>query len=289
VAAGGDINGDGFADLVLGASVLGPTDSAGESFVLFGGNFTGDALLGADGDDILTAGGSVPPNLVGGLGNDLLVGDGLANALRGGAGQDVLVGDSGNDHLDGGSGFDIADFSGSYDGVTVTLGTELRQSISGGQGSDIITNVEGVIGSGHNDVIVGDGATNLIVGAAGNDTLDGGAGSDFVDGGTGVNFLKGGDGNDILRGGLGFTNDDFNTADYRSAGSFDGLAVNLGAIGLAEVDGPGGNADLLIKIDGIVEELYDVVALPGVRRPMALGFKTDEIRHMVLVGDEQKI
>ena len=32
---------------------------------------------------------------------------------------------------------------------------------------------------------------------------------------------------------------------------------------------------------GIVKELYDVVALPKATRPMALGFKTDEIRRML--------
>ena len=39
-----------------------------------------------------------------------------------------------------------------------------------------------------------------------------------------------------------------------------------------------------LRLDGMVEELYDVVALPGVRRPMALGFKTDEIRRVLNVG-----
>ncbi len=40
-----------------------------------------------------------------------------------------------------------------------------------------------------------------------------------------------------------------------------------------------------LRIEGIVEELYDVVALPGVRRPMALGFKSDEIRRVITVGE----
>ena len=35
------------------------------------------------------------------------------------------------------------------------------------------------------------------------------------------------------------------------------------------------------RIEGIIEELYDVVVLPGVVRPTALGFKTDEIRRYV--------
>jgi len=36
-----------------------------------------------------------------------------------------------------------------------------------------------------------------------------------------------------------------------------------------------------LVIEGVVEELYDVVALPGVIRPMALGFRSDEVRFTV--------
>ena len=38
-----------------------------------------------------------------------------------------------------------------------------------------------------------------------------------------------------------------------------------------------------LKIEGIVHELYDVVVLPGVQRPMALGLKTDEIRRLLTI------
>ena len=40
-----------------------------------------------------------------------------------------------------------------------------------------------------------------------------------------------------------------------------------------------------VRIEGIVIELYDVVILPNVIRPMALGFKSDEIRHVISVGE----
>ena len=36
-----------------------------------------------------------------------------------------------------------------------------------------------------------------------------------------------------------------------------------------------------LRIEGVVEELYDVAVLPGVVRPMALGFKSDEIRRTI--------
>jgi hypothetical protein len=38
-----------------------------------------------------------------------------------------------------------------------------------------------------------------------------------------------------------------------------------------------------MNIQGIVEELYDVTVLPGVVRPMALGFKSDEIRRVITI------
>jgi uncharacterized protein (TIGR03032 family) len=40
-----------------------------------------------------------------------------------------------------------------------------------------------------------------------------------------------------------------------------------------------------LRISGIVEELYDVVVMPGVIRPMALGFVNDEIRRMITVDE----
>ncbi|HLF95663.1 MAG TPA: TIGR03032 family protein [Methylococcaceae bacterium] len=40
-----------------------------------------------------------------------------------------------------------------------------------------------------------------------------------------------------------------------------------------------------LRMEGVVEELYDVVTLPGVRCPMALGFKTDEIRRVLSVEE----
>ncbi|MGQ0502419.1 MAG: TIGR03032 family protein [Panacagrimonas sp.] len=51
--------------------------------------------------------------------------------------------------------------------------------------------------------------------------------------------------------------------------------------GLQVVDLKTGDARHWLRIEGAVEEIYDVVVLPGVVRPKALGFKTDEIRHKV--------
>jgi uncharacterized protein (TIGR03032 family) len=39
-----------------------------------------------------------------------------------------------------------------------------------------------------------------------------------------------------------------------------------------------------LKLEGVVNELYDVAILPNVRRPMALGFKSDEIKRLITIG-----
>lgn len=38
-----------------------------------------------------------------------------------------------------------------------------------------------------------------------------------------------------------------------------------------------------LRFEGVVQELYDVAILPGTTRPMALGFKSDEIRRMLTI------
>ena len=71
--------------------------------------------------------------------------------------------------------------------------------------------------------------------------------------------------------------------------TFDGLALNdrLAKEGvepvchLAVINLNSGDVEHRLVIEGVVEELYDVVAIPGVLRPQALGFKSDEIRFAV--------
>lgn len=58
-----------------------------------------------------------------------------------------------------------------------------------------------------------------------------------------------------------------------------------GRCGVMVIDLRSGDVVHTLNIEGIISELYDVVPLPGVMRPMALGFKTEEIRRIVTVGD----
>jgi uncharacterized protein (TIGR03032 family) len=55
--------------------------------------------------------------------------------------------------------------------------------------------------------------------------------------------------------------------------------------GLMVIELKSGNIVHWLKIRGVVQELYDVVCLPGIRRPMALGLKTDEIRRVIMVEE----
>ena len=41
-----------------------------------------------------------------------------------------------------------------------------------------------------------------------------------------------------------------------------------------------------VRVEGMVRELYDVAVLPGVTRPMALGFKSDDIQQIVAIGED---
>jgi uncharacterized protein (TIGR03032 family) len=71
--------------------------------------------------------------------------------------------------------------------------------------------------------------------------------------------------------------------------TFSGLVLNeqlqerktLARCAIQVVDLRTGDVVHWLRIDGIVEELYDVIVLPGVHRPMAVGFKTDEIRRII--------
>jgi uncharacterized protein (TIGR03032 family) len=77
--------------------------------------------------------------------------------------------------------------------------------------------------------------------------------------------------------------------------AFSGLALddNLKAkdaearSGLLIIDSQTGDIVHWIRVEGSVRELYDVVVIPEVRRPMALGFQTDEIHRFITIGDQQ--
>lgn len=51
--------------------------------------------------------------------------------------------------------------------------------------------------------------------------------------------------------------------------------------GIQVIDLRSGDAVHWLRFEGLVEELYDVIALPGVRNPSLIGFVSDEIRRLI--------
>ncbi len=132
-------------------------------------------------------------NVVGGSGNDILIGDSAANTLDGGLGADFLQGAGGNDTINGGTGTDTVSFSDKTTAVVLTLnGAADATATVGGVAEDVVRNIENVIGGTDNDTLTGDGSANALDGGLGDDTLSGADGAD-------VFILSGG--NDVVLGG----------------------------------------------------------------------------------------
>ncbi|MGT2504177.1 VCBS domain-containing protein [Bradyrhizobium guangxiense] len=120
-------------------------------------------------------------HLIGDADPNTLVGTVYADNLSGLAGNDVLQGLGGNDKLDGGQGFDRADYGDATGGITANLA---GGSVSGpGVGTDVLTNIEGVLGSNYADTFNAagfTGSTGLPGIAAGQSEFEGRGGDDIV-------------------------------------------------------------------------------------------------------------
>jgi Ca2+-binding RTX toxin-like protein len=161
--SGLNLNGDADVDVISSSTEILILDGGG-------GNDTIDASAMATQIDVR-----------GGAGTDTVSGGSAADAVSGGSENDVVRPGGGNDVVDGGSGGDTLDLSGAPGGVTV----DLAAGQSSGQGTDVVSNVENVQGSGFADTIVGNGVANALSGGNGDDVLEGRLGDDAIDGGPG--------------------------------------------------------------------------------------------------------
>jgi len=189
VSAAGDVDGDGFDDLIVGT--FGPD----EAYVVFGGNFTGAVdRVGTSGDEVVRT-GPTGRIVFGAQGEDTVLGNVGADSLNGGSGDDSLNGDANNDTLAGGSGDDRA--VGGF-GDDRALGGDGNDTLAGRTGNDRLE------GEANEDRLAGDAGNDSLDGGQGRDTLFGGAGNDTLVGGGRGDVLVGGEGVDVLTGGSGF-------------------------------------------------------------------------------------
>ena len=164
--------------------------------------------LGGGGDRVNLGLLTLPAELRGGDGDDVLNGGQGPDVLSGGPGRDRLNGEDGDDRLDGGLGPDaLRGGPGvdtvSYDDPARTVGVqagipEVGQRVPADDGSAedgpagardrIFSTVENLVGTGLADELTGSSVANLLRGGEGSDRVAGGDGDDtldLADGGTG--------------------------------------------------------------------------------------------------------
>ena len=278
VSSAGDINGDGFDDLVIGAP------NAGDSYNLYDGGFLNYTYEGesyvvfgsSDGFDSVVEN----PFIIRGINSGDNSGRSVSSAgdVNGDGIDDLIIGapnaSYSNNYSSEGESYVVFGTEGGFDGVV-----ELAD-LDGGNGFVIrgvdnnddsgysVSSAGDVNGDGIDDLIIGapgagsssnfgsEGESYVIFGIAfleltgtnqgdildggnGNDTISGFNGNDIIDGGAGQDSIAGGNGNDILSGGSG--NDEIN--------GDGGADIILGEEGNDEITGDGG-ADTILGEEG---------------------------------------
>lgn len=167
-----------------------------------------DSLRGGPGDDVIEAGDDGDPDLlVGGRGDDALIGARTdlpvplgsgRSTMIGGGGSDVLVGGDpcNGDLYDGGAGADNANFFRFTPGVTAKIGGPARRAGEACTPGHVRSSVEAMEGTPGPDRLSGDRRRNTLSGGAGKDVLRGRGERDRLVGGSGGDRLIGGGGRD---------------------------------------------------------------------------------------------
>jgi uncharacterized delta-60 repeat protein len=156
---------------------------------------------GGGNDTISIATGVVYTNstIAGGAGNDTITGGSYADSIGGGDGNDRLNASGGPDIMAGNVGFDTANYSARTAALKIDLDDVADDGqISAGEGDNVTTTTEEVLGGSGNDSINGSGLDDFLSGGGGNDTLTGHSSNDELIGSTGSDAMYGNDGDDFL-------------------------------------------------------------------------------------------
>jgi Ca2+-binding RTX toxin-like protein len=145
--------------------------------------------------------------------NNLILGNGDANALDGGAGNDTLGGGAGDDTLTGAAGIDRMAGGLGNDLFHVDSSSDIVIEAAGQGVDSVVASASFVLGGNLENLALAGGAgdingtgnalANLVTGNEGDNKLAGGAGNDTLSGGDGLDTLDGGAGNDSMSGGAG--------------------------------------------------------------------------------------
>jgi Ca2+-binding RTX toxin-like protein len=160
-----------------------------------------------------------------------------ATTLNGGPGNDTMIGGGGRDTFFGGTEakapadeHDTVDYHLRDENLVLTI-DGIANDGKAGEGDNIMTDVEDVIGGFGDDLIRGQVAAavnNWLIGGPGYDDIYGYGGNDLLDGGPNDDSMVGGDGDDVFDGGIG--NDTMlggngNDTFYAFDGEYDGQII----------------------------------------------------------------